>query len=558
MRASRHVLRAHGRPALLLVQDVPSRPRGCACSTTARTRAAWSSSIRACARPACGRTWTREGTLRCLRALSFPTALSEEIAYAGADDRPGAPDHERCCGRWIHAGSRSPTASRALGLLRRCAPPPAAVDDLIRRQGQRRGWRRLGPRPSSAPRAAPWWLSNSRGRGGHPRLPHLIARAFLTATSLGEALQTAGVLAGHYCDAPALAGRRPTDADSLRRPRDAPARPPSPGCARPERRHVRGRRVARDRARPRARVRAAACTAASSAPRCPNAPWRRRSSRALVTGSHAGTYVDALQRGAVFKTGSPWTPSTRPSRSFVKACGASAAEAAGPRQARVRLPARASRPSARSRRARSWPTEAGGHLPRRVRAAARGRRVSAPPPHRRRARAGSSTRRGGPLPCAVARRRTTVANASTLALSSLRASSSVGHRHAQRRARRLPRRGQARLPRRLRPPDLRSARHAVGCTSGCKPSRSAIREAVAVTLSEDLDRQRLRRLRRPHGRGGQGARRAGAHRRRAARHAGRGVAARLRAADAARGRRRAHRCCSSRRARSSSTGWCPS
>ena len=31
-----------------------------------------------------------EGTLRCLRALSFPSALSEEIAH-GAGERPGAP-----------------------------------------------------------------------------------------------------------------------------------------------------------------------------------------------------------------------------------------------------------------------------------------------------------------------------------------------------------------------------------------------------------------------------------------------------------------------------------
>ena len=77
-----------------------------------------------------------EGTLRCLRALSFPSALSEEIAYADAGDRPGAPDHERWCGRWIEAGSIAYGVERWAFFDEHATE--AAVDDLIVAKGSGR------------------------------------------------------------------------------------------------------------------------------------------------------------------------------------------------------------------------------------------------------------------------------------------------------------------------------------------------------------------------------------------------------------------------------------
>ena len=54
-----------------------------------------------------------EGTLRCLRALSFPSALSEEIAYDRRRRPAGRARPRAVVRRWIEAGSIAYGVERA-------------------------------------------------------------------------------------------------------------------------------------------------------------------------------------------------------------------------------------------------------------------------------------------------------------------------------------------------------------------------------------------------------------------------------------------------------------
>lgn len=45
------------------------------------------------------------GRLECVRAFSYPDAFVDEIAFVDDVGSSAKPDHERACGRWIHAGA---------------------------------------------------------------------------------------------------------------------------------------------------------------------------------------------------------------------------------------------------------------------------------------------------------------------------------------------------------------------------------------------------------------------------------------------------------------------
>ena len=137
-------------------------------------------------------------------------------------------------------------------------------------------------------------------------------------------------------------------------------------------------------------------------------------SRALVTGSHTGTYVDALV-GPNFKTG--YEELNAPLARFVKAHGATSAEGGGPERAAAYLHGLAAN-CALAARAVVAEEEGGLFFGKKGHAASA---AGAPPPHaaalgRLHTDEADRFAPAGPH---------TVANASTLALSSLRASSSV-------------------------------------------------------------------------------------------------------------------------------------
>ena len=452
-----------------------------------------------------------EGTLRCLRALSFPTALSEEIAYAGADDRPGAPDHERWCGRWIEAGSIAYGVERWAFFDERATE--AAVDDLIVAKGSGR----LAVSDVSKFRTACRTMVVSNSAGAAATLAYRELAPFLTATTLDKALETTGFLAGHYCDAPALLGIG-TYADAFTA-RVMPGRPPTPGALTNALYAVgespATRELAGEFAQAMDGFELATLDAVTEA-----------HSRALVTGSHAGTYVDALA-GPNFKTG--YEELNAPLARFVKAYGASAAEGGGPERASAYLHGLAANCALAARAVVA--EEEGGLF-----FGGKGHKgdAAAPPPHAA-ALGRLHTDEADRFAPAGAH---TVANASTLALSSLRASSSVAT--ATRSGARAVCLAAAK---RVFPDAFDHLTFEALVTprlyERLQTETEAIREAVAVTLSEELvgnvfanyaDRTaavakaRAARVRIA------GAPRGTLGRRRA----------RLRAADAARGGRRAH------------------
>jgi hypothetical protein len=402
-----------------------------------------------------------EGTLRCLRALSFPAALSEEIAYAGVDDdRPGAPDHERWCGRWIEAGSIAYGVERWAFFDERATE--AAVDDLIVAKGSGR----LAVSDVSKFRTACRTMVVSNSAGAAATLAYRELAPSLIATTLDKALETIGFLAGHYCDAPALLGIG-THADAFTA-RVMPGRPPTPGAlanalyAVGESRATRG--LAERFAQAMDGFELATLDAVTEA-----------HSRALVAGSHAGTYVDALV-GPNFKTG--YEELNAPLARFVKAYGAEAAEGGGPEGAAAYLHGLAANCALAARAVVA--DEEGGLF------FGKGRK-------------GDDDAGAGAAPHAAALGRLhtdeadrfapagarTIANASTLALSSLRASSSVA----------TATRSNARAvclaaAKRVFPDAFDHLTFEALVTprlyDRLQIETEAIREAVAVTLSEEL------------------------------------------------------------------------
>jgi len=135
------------------------------------------------------------GDLTCVRKRLYPVALNEEIG-----DPAASSDHERYCGKWIHAGSIT-YGSQKWAFFDDGATADA-VDEVIRAKGAAR----LATNDLAKFRAECRTMVASNSAGAAARQAYGILLPHLETQVLGETLQTVGVLASHYCDAPALVG----------------------------------------------------------------------------------------------------------------------------------------------------------------------------------------------------------------------------------------------------------------------------------------------------------------------------------------------------------------
>lgn len=136
-----------------------------------------------------------DGTLRCVRQLSYPGATNLEI-----QNREGVFDHERFCGAWIGAGSIARGVQRWAFFDEK--ETENAIDEVVRVKGSSR----LAINDLAKFRSSCRIMvsSNSAGAAATAAFGHL-ALNVKTAT-LEESMYTIGFLASHYCDGPALVG----------------------------------------------------------------------------------------------------------------------------------------------------------------------------------------------------------------------------------------------------------------------------------------------------------------------------------------------------------------
>ena len=138
---------------------------------------------------------TLTGALTCVRKRSWPEAFLEEIGNPS-----GGTDHERYCGRWIDAGSIAYGSEK--WAFYDAADVERDVDNVVRAKGaSRMATTDLGKFRSSCRTMV---ASNTQGAAAKQAYDLLFP--MLNAASLGDALESVGFLASHYCDAPALVG----------------------------------------------------------------------------------------------------------------------------------------------------------------------------------------------------------------------------------------------------------------------------------------------------------------------------------------------------------------
>ena len=135
------------------------------------------------------------GDLTCVRKRVYPVALNEEIG-----DPSASTDHERYCGKWIHAGSIT-YGSQKWAFFDDGATADA-VDEVIRAKGAAR----LATNDLAKFRAECRTMVAANSAGAAAKQAYGILLPSLETQVLGEALQTVGLLASHYCEAPALVG----------------------------------------------------------------------------------------------------------------------------------------------------------------------------------------------------------------------------------------------------------------------------------------------------------------------------------------------------------------
>jgi hypothetical protein len=133
--------------------------------------------------------------LVCLRQRSFPSALNTEIMDSGGDSY-----HRRYCGRWLD--SQSPLRTRYWSLFDAEAVAQDVTDAISSKYKVRNAVTNTGKFRSACVRMV---TSNSGGPAGQLAYQHLKALLPVPATR-EELVSSAGVLAAHYCDAPAMIG----------------------------------------------------------------------------------------------------------------------------------------------------------------------------------------------------------------------------------------------------------------------------------------------------------------------------------------------------------------
>ena len=136
-----------------------------------------------------------DGDLVCLRQRSFPSALNAEIMDSGGDSY-----HRRYCGRWLD--SQSPLRTRYWSLFDAEAVAQYVSDAISSKYKVRNAVTSTGKFRSACVRMV---TSNTGGPAGQLAYQHLKALLPVPANR-DELVRTAGVLAAHYCDSPAMIG----------------------------------------------------------------------------------------------------------------------------------------------------------------------------------------------------------------------------------------------------------------------------------------------------------------------------------------------------------------
>jgi hypothetical protein len=133
------------------------------------------------------------GEIECVRKRSYPDALINEIG-----DPDATSDHQRWCGKWIDAGNV--VTGDLKWAFFDSASVKADVDDVILAKGSGR----LGTTDVGKFRTAcrSMVASNSAGPAGQVAFEHLDAQLHAVFT-LEQALKAIGFLGSHFCDGPA-------------------------------------------------------------------------------------------------------------------------------------------------------------------------------------------------------------------------------------------------------------------------------------------------------------------------------------------------------------------
>ena len=258
-----------------------------------------------------------DGSLQCVRKRSYPDALLAEIGVPNASS-----DHRRWCGDWIDA--RQITLGEEKWAFFDEIDVADDVEDVVLAKGSGR----LAVSDVTKFRAAcrSMVASNAAGPAGQVAFEHLdaLVGTAMPLDSLDGALAAAGVLAGHYCDAPAALGL-----DWGANGRSFAVRV-SPGTE-----------VAADALHealysvgvPRA-TRAAAAAYAEAMASIPAAdaaaePIAQATATAVATGSYAGTWLEVSVAGAATPYSLKWDASNVPLARFVGAFAHPAADGGG-------------------------------------------------------------------------------------------------------------------------------------------------------------------------------------------------------------------------------------
>lgn len=137
-----------------------------------------------------------DNTLTCLRARSYPVALQEEIY-----DTSSSSWHRRYCGRWIDSQSAAVTGK--YWSFFDAEAVAADVTEAVTTKTKIRGSTgAMGRFRAACVKAT---VSNAQGAAVELGYNHLRLQ-FAAATDQAALLRMVGVLAGHFCDAPAMVG----------------------------------------------------------------------------------------------------------------------------------------------------------------------------------------------------------------------------------------------------------------------------------------------------------------------------------------------------------------
>lgn len=257
-----------------------------------------------------------DGSLQCVRKRSYPDALLEEIGSPNASS-----DHRRWCGDWIDA------RQIALGEEKWAFFDEIDVADDVEDVVLAKGSGRLAVSDVTKFRAAcrSMVAANAAGPAGQLAYEHLdalVGTAMPLDSSLDFALGAAGLLAGHYCDAPAALGLDWGAGGRSFAVRVSPGTEVGADALAEALYAVGAPRATRAAA-------AAYAEAMASIPAATADPVAQGTAQTVVAGSYAGTWLEASVAGAASSYSLKWDATNVPLARFVGAFAHPAADGGG-------------------------------------------------------------------------------------------------------------------------------------------------------------------------------------------------------------------------------------